>query len=83
MSDFAKCKGLRHAVTAQNVTDTTIVFSSGIQGALKGAIVTVRTSAGVLVAWDGGITIVENRVTVDNAGAVDWSATDTIDLVTF
>lgn len=32
-------------------------------------------------AWDGGLTITGNRITLDNAGATDWAATDTVTLM--
>ncbi len=41
--------------------------------------VSVVDSAGDSVAWDGAVVFdATNRVTVDNSGAVDWSATDTV-----
>lgn len=43
------------------------------------AIVAVRvTSTGVVKAWDGAVVISGNRITLDNAGSVDWAATDTV-----
>lgn len=43
-------------------------------------IVRVVTTAtpGVAKAWDGGATVTGNRVTLDNGGATDWAATDTV-----
>lgn len=38
----------------------------------------VVTSSGVPKVWLGGVTITGNRVTLDNAGATDWAATDTV-----
>lgn len=40
--------------------------------------VTVTTSAGVAVAWDGAATITGSRVDVDNSGTTDWAATDIV-----
>lgn len=40
--------------------------------------VRVTATPGVAVAWDGGITITGGRVTLDNAGAADWSASHTV-----
>ena len=41
--------------------------------------VSVVDSAGDSVAWDGAVVFdATNRVTVDNTGAVDWTATDTV-----
>jgi hypothetical protein len=40
----------------------------------------VRTSAGVVKAWDGGDGFNDTEVTLDNAGAVDWVATDRVTL---
>ncbi len=42
------------------------------------AVVTVQDSTGAVKAWDGGYAISANKVTVDNAGAVDWAATDVV-----
>lgn len=36
------------------------------------------TASGAVKAWDGAITVSGNRVTLDNAGSVDWAATDTV-----
>lgn len=36
------------------------------------------TSTGVMAAWDGAITITGTRVTLNNAGSVDWATTSTI-----
>lgn len=47
--------------------------------AVASAIAVVRvTSTGALKAHDGALTISGNRVTLDNAGSVDWAATDTV-----
>lgn len=47
--------------------------------AVASAIAVVRvTSTGAVKAWDGALTISGNRVTLDNAGSVDWAATDTV-----
>lgn len=40
--------------------------------------VRVTATPGVAVAWDGGVTITAGRVTLDNAGSTDWSASHTI-----
>ena len=80
--EMGKCLGARHVATAQNVTDGVIAFNTDSSAAL-GALVTVRTAAGVLKAWDGVITVGTDVVSVDNAGGVDWIATDTIDIVIF
>lgn len=77
-----KVKGTRHVVTAADVTATTIdIKVSDLIGAVQSAQVTVRTAAGVVKAWDGAVALgVDGVVTVDNTGAVDWAATDTIDV---
>lgn len=44
--------------------------------------ITVRVTATAAVkAWDGAATVSGNKLTIDNAGAVDWAATDTIRVV--
>jgi len=80
--EMGKCLGLRHVVTAGNVSDAVIAFNTD-SSAATGALVTVRTAAGVLVAWDGVITVGSDVVSIDNTGGVDWAATDTIDIVIF
>lgn len=40
---------------------------------------TVRVTATAAVkAWDGAVTVSGNSIVIDNAGATDWAATDTI-----
>ena len=39
------------------------------------------TSTGILKAWNGGFTITGNRVTLNNDGATNWIALDTVTLV--
>lgn len=80
--EIGKCHGLRHIATAGNVSDGSISFNADFSAPL-GAIVVVRTAAGVLKAWDGVITIVGGKVNVDNGGGVDWAATDTLDVIFF
>jgi len=79
--EMGKCLGLRHVVTAGNVSDAVIAFNTD-SSAATGALVTVRR-VGVLVAWDGLITVGTDVVSIDNTGGVDWAADDTIDIVIF
>ena len=39
------------------------------------------TTTGILKAWNGGFTISGNRVTLDNDGATNWLAIDTVTLI--
>lgn len=80
--EIGKCHGVRHVVTAQNVTDGEVQFNAEFSSPL-GAIVVVRTAAGALKAWDGIVTPEAGKVTIDNSGGVDWAATDTIDVIWF
>lgn len=80
--ESTKTAGLRHTVTAQNVTDTSIVIPTGGKQ-LNGATVQVRAAAGTIKAWDGALVVAAESLTIDNTGAVDWAATDTIDIVHF
>lgn len=60
---------------------------------VSSVIVQARTAAGVMIAWNGAVTInnltnpgpvntgapgIGSRVTVDNSGATDWAATDIV-----
>ena len=78
--EMGKCLGIRHTVTAADVTAGSVGFNVDSAQA-TGALATVRTAAGVLKAWDGLITVTGDLVTVDNTGAVDWVASYTIYLV--
>ncbi len=78
--EMGRCQGLRHTVSAADVTAGSIAVQ-GQDLAPTGATAAVRTAAGVVKAWDGALVVAGNTVTVDNAGAVDWAATDTIDIV--
>lgn len=43
--------------------------------------ITIRvTSSAAVLAWDGAATVSGNKLTIDNAGAVDWGTTHTIRL---
>lgn len=47
-------------------------------------IVQVRvTATGVPVAWVGAKILAANLITIDNSGATDWAATDTVDVVAY
>lgn len=78
--EMGRCQGIRHIVDAADVTAGSIAIQ-GQDLAPTGATAAVRTAAGVVKAWDGALLVVKNTVTVDNSGAVDWVATDTIDIV--
>lgn len=80
--ETTKTAGLRHVVSAADVTATTITIgTNGKQ--LSGAVVSVRTAAGVVSAWDGALVINSESLVLDNTGSVDWAATDTIDITYF
>lgn len=63
--------------TAQEVTIGNIHFYFPFT--VNAMIAAVRiTASGVAKAWDGALTKSGGRVTLDNAGATDWAATDTV-----
>ena len=78
--EMGRCQGIRRTVNAADVTAGSIAIQ-GQDLAPTGATAAVRTAAGALKAWDGLLLVARNTVTVDNSGAVDWDATDTIDIV--
>lgn len=80
--EIGKCLGIRRVANAADVVAGSIFFNTD-SSAATGALVTVRSAAGVLKAWDGVITIGADVVEIDNSGGVDWVDTDTIDIVIF
>ena len=80
--EIGKCHGSRYVVTAADVVAGDISFNADYSAPL-GAIVVVRSSAGALKAWDGAIVTTPGKVTIDNAGGVDWAEDDTIDIIFF
>ena len=76
----SKAKGITYSATAADVTATTVVFITP-EAQPTGYMVTVRTSAGAAVAWDGAVALGDGTITVDNTGAVDWADTDVINVL--
>lgn len=76
-----KARGAQHVVIAGDVTAGNVKFHMGDFGTTNGYMVTVRTAAGVAKAWDGAAVLAGDTLTVDNAGATDWAATDVISVV--
>lgn len=70
---------LSRAAIASEVTLGTMPFVFGKTP--TAVIAQVRTAAGAVKAWDGVIAIDEELVTLDNAGAVDWAATDVVTIL--
>ncbi len=77
---------VNHVVTfvpsAAEVTAGLAVIPVNFEPTGATAQVTV-TATGAAVAWDGVVVLdrVQNLVTLDNAGLVDWAATDTVSVV--
>ena len=72
-------RGLRVAQRNPNAQEVSIgnmhfVFPFPVLAVL----VQVRSSTGAAKAWDGVASVNGARVTLDNAGATDWAATDTV-----
>src|SRR3954468_1148150 len=72
-------RGLRAAQRSPNAQEVAIgnmhfVFPFAVLAVL----VQVRSSTGAAKAWDGVTTISGARVSLDNAGATDWAATDNV-----
>lgn len=73
-----KAKGVSHTVTAADVTAGSVTVKLGHLNGPSAVVVQVRTSAGVVKAHDGAVTVGDGTVTIDNSGAVDFAATDVI-----
>lgn len=81
--EMGKCAGVRHTVTAADVTAGAVVLDSDML-AITGGTVTVRDAAGALKAWTGTVTVgASGRLNITNTGGVDFIATDTLDVVAY
>jgi len=67
---------VKRAVTAAEATALACVF--GFSSPVANAAVQVRTSAGVLKAWDGKLTIVDNTVQLNSDGSVNLATNDVV-----
>lgn len=80
-AELPKARSTSRVPTATEVTLQTMHFAFGFNPA--SAIVQVRSSAGVLTAFDGSIVITGNRVSVNSAGATDIGANDIVSVIAF
>jgi len=79
-----KCKGREHLVTSADVSAGAIVLNFANETSGGGAVVQVRTAAGVTKAWDGAVSVSNSgAVTINNAGSVDWVDTDVVTVIAF
>lgn len=62
---------------AEDVTATMIVIETGMNSP-RFADVTVRTSAGVEVAYNGAVVVSGSQIRIDNSGTTDWAAGDVL-----
>ena len=71
---------VERAPTAAEVTkgELKIVMAAPVEAA---TVVVKVTSSGAGKAWDGDTLVSGNTITIDNAGATDWAATDTVDVI--
>jgi hypothetical protein len=46
-------------------------------------VIVITTATGIAVAWNGARTITAGRVTIDNTGATDWSAAETVTVIAY
>ncbi len=67
--------------TATEVALGNMHFMFDFAPTVLGVFVYVTATPGVAVAWAGGVTVTGNRVTLDNGGGTDWSASDTVLLI--
>jgi hypothetical protein len=68
---------IRHVPTAAQVTAGKIVLAFPYVPVVE-AIYAQVTSSGAVKVWDGAATVSGTNVVIDNAGGVDWAATDTL-----
>jgi len=82
-STIAKMAHVAVTPTAEEVTEGVVRVVFDFVPA--NVVVAVRDTTGVVKAWDGVVTIdaTNKLVAVDNTGAVDWIATDTVTLLVF
>lgn len=73
-----RCSVQRRVPTATEVALGQMHFMFDFTPAFVQALVAPTATPGALAAWDGGVTISGGRMTVDNAGAVDWAVTDDV-----
>lgn len=79
-----RAAGLRRSSTqarvplAQEVTLGLMHFMFDFPPSFVNIMIIVTATPGVALAWDGAVTIVGNRVTLDNTGSVDWAATNKV-----
>ena len=72
-------RGLRAAQRSPNAQEVAIGnMHFMFPFAVNAALIQIRTSTGASKAWDGVTTISGARVSLDNAGATDWAATDVV-----
>lgn len=64
--------------TATEVTLGDMQFQFDFQPVSVDVKIVMTATPGVAIAWDGAITIVANRVKIDNTGATDWATTNTV-----
>lgn len=69
---------LRRVPTAQEVALGVMHFIFDFTPVLQDIRVVSTATPGVSVAWDGAVTISGRRLTIDNAGATDWTTSHTI-----
>lgn len=76
-----KAKGASHTVTAADVTAGTVTVHLNHLTGPTAVVVQVRTSAGVVKAHDGAVTVGDGYVSIDNSGTVDFADTDVISVI--
>jgi len=79
-----KCKGQEVIVTGADVITGTIAINFANETSGGGALVQVRSTTGVVKAWDGAVSVANSGViTIDNTGLVDWADTDVVTVIAF
>lgn len=70
----------KYTVVAGDVTNAALLLATGLSR-VDTVVVTIVDATGVLKAWNGATLISGGNVVLNNAGLVDWAATDVVTIL--